>query len=175
MASQTFFTSSIAVRRKRLQHMQPCFPRGEVQAEDLDLWFRLAEQTPIALVHAPLAVYRTGVNESLTTKHFRMGVPKCIERMQERAYSGTMTSAQRKSALWFIAQHKLSLARIAVTSGDRVQGLKWLFDGRHAASGRRWWLTAAMIIFFPKALVSSWDRWRINRKLLDGGIVDSGS
>lgn len=175
MDSQSFCTSSIAIRRKRLDQMQPCFPRGEVQAEDLDFFFRLAEQTAVALVHAPLVVYRIGVSESLTTKHFRIGVTKCIERMQERAYSGAMTLTQRKSALWFIAQHKLSLARLALASGDRVQGLKWLLEGRHAASGRRWWLTAAMTIFFPKALVSSWDRWRINRKLLDGGIVDSSN
>lgn len=175
MISQSFCSSSIAIRRERLQQMQPCFPLGEFQAEDLDFFFRLSEKTPIALIHAPLAVYRIEVSESLTAKHSTIGVTKCIERMQARAFSGEMTLAQRKSALWFIAQHKLSLARMAVASGDRVQGLKWLLEGRHAASGRRWWLTAAMTVFFPKALVLSWDRWRVNRKLLHGGIVDSGS
>ena len=174
MRGPSVCSSSIAIRRQRLQQMQPCFPPGEFQAEDLDFWFRLAEQTPIALAHAPLVAYRIEVKESLTTRHLVIEVPGCIERMQARALSGEMTPAQRESALWFIAQHKLSLARMALASGDRIQGLKWLLQGRHAASGRRWWLTAAMACFFPKAMVKSWDGWRTNRKLLYSSIVDAG-
>lgn len=173
LISQSICSSSIAIRRKRLEHMQPCFPPGEFQAEDLDFWFRLAEQTPIALTHVPLVAYRVEVSESLTTKHSTIGVPKCIERMHSRAFSGEMTLAQRKSALWFIAQHKVSMARMALAIGDRQQGLKWLLEGRHAASGKRWWLTAAMTFFFPKSLVSAWDRWRTSRKLPHTGIIDA--
>ena len=90
--------------------------------------------------------------------------------MQDRALSGAMTPTQRESALWFVAQHKLSLARRALASGDRVQGLKWLVKGRHAASGKRWWLTAAMTCFFSKGMVVSWEGWRTDRKLLHSGI-----
>lgn len=174
MRGPSVCSSSIAIQRQRLQQMQPCFPPGEFQAEDLDFWFRLAEQTPIALAHAPLVAYRIEVKESLTTKHLMVELPGCIERMQARALSGAMTPVQRESALWFIAQHKLSLARIALASGDRIQGLKWLLQGRQAASGRRWWFTAAMACFFPKALVKSWDGWRTNRKLLHSSIADAG-
>ena len=174
MRGPSVCSSSIAIRRQRLQQMQPCFPPGEFQAEDLDFWFRLAEQTPIALAHAPLVAYRIEVKESLTTRHLVIELPGCIERMQARALSGALTPVQRESALWFIAQHKLSLARIALASGNRVQGLKWLLQGRHAASGRRWWLTAAMACFFPKEMVKSWDGWRTNRKLLHSSIVDAG-
>lgn len=174
MRGPSVCSSSIAIRRQRLEQMQPCFPPGEFQAEDLDFWFRLAEQTPIALAHAPLVAYRIEVKESLTTRHRVVELPGCIERMQVRALSGAMTPLQRESALWFIAQHKLSLARIALASGDRIQGLKWLLQGRHAASGRRWWLTAAMACFFPKAMVKSWDGWRTNRKLLHSSIADAG-
>lgn len=173
MISPSVCSSSIAIRRERLRQMQPCFPPGESQAEDLDFWFRLAEQTSIALAHAPLVAYRIEVSESLTSKHLVISLPKCIERMQARAFSGAMTPAQRKSALWFIAQHKLSLARMALASGDRVEGLKWLVRGRHAASGKRWWLTAAMTCFFPRRMVASWDRWRTSRKFLHSNIVDA--
>ena len=63
---------------------------------------------------------------------------------------------------------------MALASGDRVQGLKWLVKGRHAASGKRWWLTAVMTFFFPKKMVVSWDGWRTNRRLLHSGIVNGG-
>ena len=174
MIGPSVCSSSIAIRRQRLEQMQPCFPPGESQAEDLDFWFRLAEQTPIALAHAPLVAYRVDVKESLTTTHAVVALPGCIERMQARALSGAMTPVQRESALWFIAQHKLTLARTALASGARVEGLKWLLKGRYAASGKRWWLTAAMTFFFPKALVKSWDRWRISRKFLHSNIADAG-
>ena len=175
MASPSVCSSSIAVRRERLQQMQPCFPPGEFQAEDLDFWFRLAEQMPIALAHTPMVAYRVDVKESLTAKHFVVAVPKFIERMQSRALSGALTPAQRKSALWFIAQHKVSLARMALVTGDRVDGLKWLIKARHAARGKRWWITAAMTCFFPKKVVASWDRWRTSRKVLHTNIADAAN
>lgn len=175
MDSPSVCSSSIAVRRERLQQMQPCFPPGESQAEDLDFWFRLAEQMPIALAHTPMVAYRVDVKESLTAKHFGVAVPKFIDRLRTRALSGALTPAQRKSALWFIAQHKVSMARMALVTGKRVDGLKWLIKARHAASGKRWWITAAMTCFFPKKVVASWDRWRTSRKVLHTNIADAGN
>jgi glycosyltransferase involved in cell wall biosynthesis len=174
MKGPSLCSSSVAVRSQRLRQMQPCFPLGESQAEDLDFWFRLAEQTPIALAHAPLVAYRIDVDGSLSAKHTVINVPHSIERMEARAMSGMMTAAQRRSALWFIAQHKLTLARLALSSGERVQGLKWLIRGRRAANSKRWWLTAAMACFCPQALVTSWEQWRTNRRFLHPNITDVG-
>lgn len=164
MMGPSLCSSSVAVRKHRLQKMQPCFPLGESEAEDLDFWFRLGEQTSIALAHAPLVAYRVDVDGSLTAGHPLINVPRSLKRMEARAVSGTMKPEQRQSTLWFIAQHKLTLARLALSSGDRIEGLKWLIKGRHAASSKRWWLTAAMACFCPPALVSSWDQWRTSRK-----------
>ncbi|MDB5870401.1 MAG: glycosyl transferase, family 2 [Polaromonas sp.] len=166
MAGPTVCASAIAVRGRRLHRMRPCFPPGESQGEDLDLWFRLAEQTPFALAHSPLAAYRTRVQGSLTEHHVVVMMPPYLERMRLRALSGSMTAAQRKSALWFVAQTQLTLARLALVSGDRLQGLSWLSKARHAASGQRWWLTAAMACLFPKNLVRNWERWRLRRTFL---------
>lgn len=174
MMGPSLCSSSVAVRKRRLQQMQPCFPLGESEAEDLDLWFRLAEQTPIALAHAPLVAYRVDVDGSLTSGHPVIKVPRSMERMEARAVSGAMKNAQRRSTLWFIAQHKLTLARLALSSGDRIEGLKWLIRARHAAASKRWWLTAAMACFCSQALVTSWEHWRKSRKYLHASITDAG-
>jgi len=160
MSGQTLCSSSAAVRRERLQSMQPCFPFGESCGEDLDLWFRLAERSPIALVHAPLAAYRIDVEGSLTAQHRDIELAPFVHRMQMRALSGCMTASQRKSALWMVSQHQLNLARHALALGKRLDGLRWLLRGRRAASGKRWWTTVAMILLFPSVLVKNWDSWR---------------
>jgi cellulose synthase/poly-beta-1,6-N-acetylglucosamine synthase-like glycosyltransferase len=174
MAGPTFCTSSVAVRTRRLQQMQPCFPLNEAQAEDLDFWFRLAEQTSIALVHAPRVAYRVDVEKSLTTQSTAIKMLPSFERMHTRALSGALTDSQRESTLWFIAQHKLTLARLSLAAGKRRQGLKWLVKGHHAVSGKRWWMTAAMAFFLPQKFIMHWEKWRTNRKLFRVDISDAG-
>ena len=169
MSGPSIFTSAVAVRTARLQQMQPCFPPGESYGEDLDLWFRLAEQTPIALAHAPMVAYRLAVQGSLSTTHIpaptELTLTPMLERMRQRALSGGMTAAQRASALWFIAQYKVTLARQAVMAGQRWQGWCWLLRARQAASGKRWWLTAAMVLLCPARLVRQWQVWRERRAI----------
>ncbi|TBR76042.1 MAG: glycosyltransferase family 2 protein [Burkholderiaceae bacterium] len=155
--------SSVAVRATRLAAMQPCFPPGEFYGEDLDFWFRLAERTPIAIVHTPLVAYRVALADSLSTQRNVVTMPPWIPRMQARALSGTMTKSQQKSALWFIAQIKVTLARRVVVSGSRIEGFRWLFRGWRAAMGTRWWLTAMMILMVPGSFVAKWEDWRGNR------------
>lgn len=174
MVGPTLFTSSVAVRKARLQQMQPCFAPGDSHGEDLDLWFRLAEQTPIALVQAPLLAYRTAVSGSLTTQHMPLTLPPFLKRMRIRALSGAMSAHQRESAIWFIAQQEVTMARNAMASGNRLEGLHWLIRGRHAASGKRWWLTAAMAFLFPRKLVAAWESWRLGRALQSIDTADTG-
>jgi len=174
MHSQPLFTSSIAVRTAQLQRMQPCFAPGESHGEDLDLWFRLAEHSPVALARAPLAAYRTAVSGSLTAHHAALTMPPFVQRMKERALGGAMPEARRKSALWLVAQHEVTLARQAIASGQRLEGLRWLIQGRRAASTKRWWLTAAMACFFPGPLVRNWQLWRIRRAVRAVDVADGG-
>jgi hypothetical protein len=166
MRGPSIFTSAVAVRRTRLAQMQPCFPPGESQGEDLDLWFRLAEQAPIALIHTPMVAYRVAVQGSLSGQHGPLTLPPTLKRMRERALSGSMNAQQRKSALWFIAQYHITLARQAVIKGKRRQGWSLLMGGRRAVSGKRWWLTGAMLLLCPAQLVRNWQRWRERRAFI---------
>jgi hypothetical protein len=123
----------------------------------------LAEQTPIALIHTPMVAYRIAVQGSLSAQHAPLTLPPTLQRMRERALSGRMNAEQRKSALWFIAEYHITLARQAVVEGQRLQGWRWLIRGHRAISGKRWWLSAAMLLLCPSRLAHNWQRWRERR------------
>lgn len=163
MAGPSLFTSAVAVRTRYLRQMQPCFSPGESYGEDLDLWFRLAEHSPVALARASLVAYRVAVQGSLTSHHVALTMPPFLRRMQERANAGAMTPSQRRSSLGLVAQFEVTLARRAIASGNRLEGLRWLLKGRRAALSKRWWLSIVMTCFFPAVCVKNWEVWRVRR------------
>ncbi len=160
MKNAPLCSSSVAVRTARLLAMQPRFVEGESWGEDLDMWFRIADQTPVALVNAPYATVRGDVPGSLTSA-YRQRVAPFLGRMQAQALDGTLPERHRASALWFVAQQHVTLAREALAAGERVRALSWLLQARHGVCSRRWQLTLAMALFMPVRLADRWQRWRL--------------
>lgn len=173
MIGQTLCSSSVCVRTAQLQKMQPCFALGESRGEDWDMWFRLAEHSPIALARTPLVAYRLAVAGSLTSHHGAHGaltMEPFVERMRMRALSGALTASQRRSSLWLIAQFEVSMARQAIASGRRIEALRWLLKARRAVRSKRWLLTALMAFLIPRQLVKDWEAWRIRRNV---NVIDT--
>lgn len=165
MRGPTFNSSSVCIRTTRLLEMQPCFAVGESHAEDLDLWFRVAEKSPIAWVKRPLVAYRVSVQGSLSLAHPKLELPPFFHRIRARALSGTMNEVQALSTLKMVADQEISMARDALASGQRGEAIRLLRSARNWASKRRWWLTAVMTAFVPGELVRRWEHWRIRRTI----------
>lgn len=154
MRGPTLSSSSTAVRRSRLLGMQPCFPVGETQGEDLDLWFRLSERGAIAMAHTPLAAYRIELADSLSAGHSAHTLAPFLQRLRQRALHGTMPPRWRQATLLLVAQHELTLARQNIVAGQRAPAWHWLWQARMAWRQKRWWGTAALCL-----LPARWGVW----------------
>ena len=139
-----FSSSSVAVSRQLLSSLPFAFPPGESMGEDLDLWFRLAERGPIALIDAQIAVYRVGIASSLMGSFHGLDLLPVWHRMRVRALAGSMSRAQAKDSLRVVAEMEVTLARRLMRVAHFGPAWARLRDGRVAMRGRRWWLTFAV-------------------------------
>jgi hypothetical protein len=81
--------------------------------------------------------------------------------MRRHAREGAIPPHRRRSALWFVAQQEITMARELLAAGRRREAIACLVDARDAAAGRRWQLTALMALFLPARVADRWQRWRV--------------
>jgi glycosyltransferase involved in cell wall biosynthesis len=162
MQSRPFFTSSVAIRASRLRAMQPCFAEGESCGEDLDLWFRITDTSPLILVKAPLAAYRQ-LPGGLSITHEQPTLPPFLVRMHDRAVRGELPARHRATAIWFVGQQAVTQARISLAAGHRRAAIYSLWQGRRVFYTRRWQLTVVMALLLPAQVTHRFQRWRLQR------------
>lgn len=151
-------TNSVAIRRPQLVAMQPCFPEGEAHGEDQDLWFRLSEKHVLLYCSVPLVGYRIDVPGSLMTNR-PAGMLPYFERLQQRALSGQLQGAQRRSALRLVAHSHSTLARAYLESGDRREAVRQVFLGWRACS-QHWLISLLMVAGCSPQMASRFRKWR---------------
>ena len=155
--------SSVAIRAERLRGMSPCFHEGESYGEDLDMWFRLADEAPVAAAGGAFASVRGGVEGALS-RVVRRSMPPFLVRMRAQALAGQLPARFQASALWFVAQAQVTMAREALAEGERREALGWLLGDLRASRGwllRRWWVTLLLALCMPSPVAGHWQRWRI--------------
>lgn len=170
MLRAPFATSSVAIKADLLHTMQPCFACNEHTGEDLDLWFRVAERTPVVLINQPLAAYRL-MPDGLSAR-FAAEEPPYLQRMQARAQTLELPRHQRASALWFVGQQRITRARAALSAGQRREALAILMKAHGARLTPRWALSVLMALVFPTDLAARWQEYRVRRthQLMQAGV-----
>jgi hypothetical protein len=163
-----FITSSVAVKTSTLQLMQPCFAVGESNGEDLDLWFRLSEVTPIARSTRALLAYREAPMGGLTSQISKLSEAPYLHRMLVRAEKAHLPSTKRSAIVYFVAQQRVSIVRRQLECGQRLKAIRLLAKAWPVMFTRRWLSTALMAVAFPRSLVRRWDAWRYHRKAIHG-------
>jgi len=165
MLSPSLCTCSIAIRTSVLQRMQPCFPEGESSGEDLDLWFRLAEISEIALSSAPL-IARIWVPDGLSVLMRQRCESPFLLRLEQRAKGGMLSPAIAASSIRFVNDARISLARSAIVAGYRRTAIGLLWRSRSWIHLSRWWVTLGMLLVMPGRLIHHWQHWRVSRKVI---------
>jgi glycosyltransferase involved in cell wall biosynthesis len=140
------FTSAIAVKCSVLSDLALHFPTGEKLGEDQDVWFRLAERTPIAYLNSPLVDYRMAVQGSATQASLVTEMLPCFVRLDDRIESGKVPSHLRSGARRLIASHLLNIARTHLSLGNLDEARKYLSD-RRARSNPIYFLRTALALF----------------------------
>lgn len=163
MRGSCFFTSSIAVKRSLLQRMPAGFAVGESHGEDLDMWFRLAEHTPIAFSPLPL-IGRVVDPTGLSSQTAARSEPPFAERMVQRVRQGECPPRLHASTLRYVTHYRLFLARTAVVCGHRHLALGLLWRVRSVCFTPSWILTL-LLAALPHRLAYPLHRWRIDGKL----------
>jgi len=151
-----FFTSSICVSRELLNKQDTLFKESESNGEDLDLWFRLAEQVSIRLLKASLVVYRAEQKSSLTSQHDKFEDPYHLKNIKKRFKDKQIPKDFKKSYQNFIGQHYLSQSRTYLVKGKRVKAFLFCIYGFHSIKSKRWWMTLFMCLFLSKRFVEKW-------------------
>lgn len=126
-----FFTSCVVVRRGIFFEHDIFFPVGERLGEDQDVWFRLAEQYPVAYCRRELSAYRVGNLDSLSGGPVPTELLPCIQRLRQRLEAGMIPRSLERGARRLFATHLIATARARIAEGKRAAAIECLLD-RHA-------------------------------------------
>lgn len=148
-----FSSSSVAMRREFLLDHALGFPEGESMGEDLDLWLRAAELSPLACTPAGLVLYRVGLAQSLMGSYRDLVLLPVWQRLRQRALSGAMRPDLRTPSLRLAAEMEVTLSRRLAKAARRSEAWQHLWAARAAARGHRWWVTFAALASGSRRLV----------------------
>lgn len=139
-----FFTSSVCVRRSVLDDFGTPFKVGEQHGEDLDLFFRIAEDGILAWSPRVSSIYAIGVPDSLMHGGTELSPVPAFERLKARAQSGQFPGKQLSGAQRVVATYWMTIARARIEAGD-VAGAWALLSDPVTRHRPIYWLRTAAI------------------------------
>lgn len=132
-----FCTDSVVIATRTLRDSGIVFPEGEQLGEDQDVWFRVAERTPIGYLPQPLAGYRQGVSGSLMTASIEDFQPY-IRRLAARYRANAIPQQHRKGVSRLLSVSRIQLARNLLLAGKRRRAIGLLYHPSCLRAPRYW-------------------------------------
>lgn len=149
---QGFCTSTTALRAGARRAFSPLFPAGVSNGEDLQLWFRINREGPIALIQERMAVLRAETPNSLTASNARSSdAPFHIEMMEDCVRSGSLRAPLASSWRRFVARDHLDRALRIAERGHEARALRVVAERWGDARYARWWGILALLLV-PSAM-----------------------
>ncbi|QZA82028.1 glycosyltransferase family 2 protein [Deefgea piscis] len=156
-----FCTNTVAIWRCHLSTMQPCFPIGESMAEDLDLWFRLAERFSLRHCSAELSAYRVGISNSLCANNTQTALWPAFLRLEQRALTGQISTELLDSAFRFVAYARIIEARKNLLNHSRLKCIQQLLRVYRGYRDKRWWVTWVLALCCSKKIIVYFEKNRM--------------
>ncbi|QKJ66854.1 glycosyltransferase family 2 protein [Deefgea piscis] len=156
-----FCTNTVAIWRCHLNAMQPCFPVGESMAEDLDLWFRLAERFSLRHCSAELSAYRVGISNSLCANNTQTALWPAFLRLEQRALTGTISTELVNSAFSFVAYARIIEARKNLQNHSRLKCIQQLLSVHRGYREKRWWVTWVLVLCCSERMIANFEKNRM--------------
>lgn len=128
------FTSSICARRSTLLQLGTPgpFEPGQSWAEDIDVWWRLGENSPLAFCAVPGSVYHLTVGNNLNSEQRApaLELPHAFRALGDRLRTGRMPAAQRPTARRLLPLMLAGNARLCAVQGHhRVALMRLIAEG----------------------------------------------
>lgn len=163
-----FFTSSISLKKSFLNKHKIKFAVGESTGEDLDVWFRSSEITPIYRVKDELVVYRTEQKDSLSsgTSSISDSLAFHLTQLKKRIDGKQIPKNLIQSSKKLIAHAYLTQSRELIVSGNRALSIKCIMSAIQEIGSKRWWVSLFMVLLIPSSYVKKWNEKRTGRKEL---------
>lgn len=146
-----FFTCSVVIPRKVFFDLDIFFPPNESLGEDQDVWFRIAEQLPVAYCSRPLVAYRVGAFPSLSKAETANDLPPFIQRLKQRYDNNRIPEHHRRGVSRVLGIHQLTLASKYLRMSSWARTVSLLFD-RFSIQTPKFWLKIFLLTVLPKPI-----------------------
>jgi len=140
-------TNSIVLRRSVILEHGFIFVVGETHGEDQDMWFKMAEVTPVAFVNSALTEYRMEVAGSAMQSARLIEMLPAYLRLEQRLLTGNIPSQLRSGARQLMSVHRINVAVARLDRGDVAGAADLLFAPGASLRAVYWLRTLARCAF----------------------------
>ena len=150
-------TSSIMIRKERLDLENTWFPEDMLIGEDIDLWFRLVKGSRVGYIDEPLSCYRLH-NYNITKNIEALLVGSIFAHTKNFYRAFNVLTKQEKSnyrnriscQYFYLGYHHFKNGKPGMARDSYLHAMKWFFVAKHLISYFKTFFPDKIIILYRK-------------------------